>query len=201
MKKEFETLHFSIRLLKWHSFLNYLQMPIATLASVPEPLWRSSNRQLEKKNRCNPPFSRKAKHKKKAKMMNTTEKALTETEKLTTTTKNNATTNTKQVFVRNKEIEKVFTEYQKARQTFATKIADLSRFPRNIQDLEEGGAMNILRALLLDSIPSIQQSAALALGRLANYSPELASGIFFDSLSNSLFLELFTNSFDNFFFF
>lgn len=118
--------------------------------------------------------------------MNTTEK-LTET---TATTKiNNGTTNTKQVFVRNKEIEKVFIEYQKARQTFATKIADLSRFPRNVQDLEEGGAMNILRALLLDSIPSIQQSAALALGRLANYSPELASGKkFIFSKKNLLFI-------------
>ena len=34
--------------------------------------------------------------------------------------------------------------------------------------------MQLLRPLLLDTVPSIQQSAALALGRLANYSEELA---------------------------
>lgn len=35
----------------------------------------------------------------------------------------------------------------------------------------------MLRPLLLDSVPSIQQSAALALGRLANYSDELAEAV------------------------
>jgi len=34
-----------------------------------------------------------------------------------------------------------------------------------------------LRPLLLDNVPSIQQSAALALGRLANYSDELAEAV------------------------
>jgi len=37
--------------------------------------------------------------------------------------------------------------------------------------------MALLRPLLLDSVPSIQQSAALALGRLANYSDELAEAV------------------------
>lgn len=35
----------------------------------------------------------------------------------------------------------------------------------------------MLRPLLLDNVPSIQQSAALALGRLANYSDELAEAV------------------------
>lgn len=39
------------------------------------------------------------------------------------------------------------------------------------------GVMALLRPLLLDSVPSIQQSAALALGRLANYSDELAEAV------------------------
>ena len=37
--------------------------------------------------------------------------------------------------------------------------------------------MQLLRPLLLDNVPSIQQSAALALGRLANYNDELAEAV------------------------
>jgi hypothetical protein len=37
--------------------------------------------------------------------------------------------------------------------------------------------MALLRPLLLDTVPSIQQSAALALGRLANYSEALAEAV------------------------
>lgn len=37
--------------------------------------------------------------------------------------------------------------------------------------------MQLLRPLLLDTVPSIQQSAALALGRLANYSEALAHAV------------------------
>lgn len=37
--------------------------------------------------------------------------------------------------------------------------------------------MALLRPLLLDNVPSIQQSAALALGRLASHSDDLAEAI------------------------
>ena len=37
--------------------------------------------------------------------------------------------------------------------------------------------MALLRPLLLDNVPSIQQSAALALGRLASYCDDLAEEI------------------------
>lgn len=37
--------------------------------------------------------------------------------------------------------------------------------------------MALLRPLLLDNVPSIQQSAALALGRLASYSEDLAENV------------------------
>lgn len=37
--------------------------------------------------------------------------------------------------------------------------------------------MALLKPLLLDNVPSIQQSAALALGRLANYSEDLAEAV------------------------
>lgn len=39
------------------------------------------------------------------------------------------------------------------------------------------GVMGLLRPLLLDNVSSIQQSAALALSRLASYSPEFAEAI------------------------
>ena len=57
---------------------------------------------------------------------------------------------------------------------FDNKVADLAHRPQNIEALQNAGVMALLRPLLLDTVPSIQQSAALALGRLANYSEELA---------------------------
>lgn len=38
-------------------------------------------------------------------------------------------------------------------------------------------AMALLRPLLLDVVPVIQQTAALALGRLANYNDKLAEAV------------------------
>lgn len=37
--------------------------------------------------------------------------------------------------------------------------------------------MQMLRPLLLDVVPSVQQTAAVALGRLANYSDDLAEAV------------------------
>ena len=39
------------------------------------------------------------------------------------------------------------------------------------------GVMALLRPLLLDVVPTIQQTAALALGRLANYNDDLAEAV------------------------
>eukprot|EP00439_Symbiodinium_sp_Y106_P035565 s4057_g4.t1 len=71
----------------------------------------------------------------------------------------------------------VFEEYQKARVTFVQTVADLATRPQNIDSLTNAGVMALLRPLLLDSVASIQQSAALALGRMANYSEELAESV------------------------
>eukprot|EP00418_Pyrodinium_bahamense_P044509 CAMPEP_0179190602 /NCGR_PEP_ID=MMETSP0796-20121207/94644_1 /TAXON_ID=73915 /ORGANISM="Pyrodinium bahamense, Strain pbaha01" /LENGTH=476 /DNA_ID=CAMNT_0020894777 /DNA_START=123 /DNA_END=1553 /DNA_ORIENTATION=+ len=71
----------------------------------------------------------------------------------------------------------VFEEYQKARVTFVQTVADLATRPQNIDALQNAGVMALLRPLLLDNVGSIQQSAALALGRLANYSDELAESV------------------------
>ena len=39
------------------------------------------------------------------------------------------------------------------------------------------GVMALLRPLLLDVVPTIQQTSALALGRLANYNDDLAEAV------------------------
>jgi len=71
----------------------------------------------------------------------------------------------------------VFEEYQKARVTFVQTVADMATRPQNIDALQNAGVMALLRPLLLDNVASIQQSAALALGRLANFSEDLAESV------------------------
>lgn len=56
-------------------------------------------------------------------------------------------------------------------------VAELAHRPQNIEALQNADVMALLRPLLLDTVPSIQQSAALALGRLANYSEALAEAV------------------------
>lgn len=70
-----------------------------------------------------------------------------------------------------------FEAYQKARVQFVQTVAELATRPQNIDALQSAGVMALLRPLLLDNVPSIQQSAALALGRLASYSEELAEAV------------------------
>lgn len=70
-----------------------------------------------------------------------------------------------------------FEEYQKARVKFVGAVAEAATRPQNIEVMNNAGVMQLLRPLLLDNVPSIQQTAAIALGRLANYSEDLAEGI------------------------
>jgi hypothetical protein len=94
-----------------------------------------------------------------------------------------------------------FEEYQKARVKFVQAVAEAATRPQNIEVMNNAGVMQLLRPLLLDNVsnqallyednesgnhsslfrflqvPSIQQTAALALGRLANYSEDLAEGV------------------------
>lgn len=71
----------------------------------------------------------------------------------------------------------VFETYQASRTSFVAAIADLANRPANIEHLQNAQVMSLLRPLLLDTVPSIQHSAALALGRLANYSEALAESV------------------------
>ena len=83
-----------------------------------------------------------------------------------------------------------FEEYQKARITFSQSIAELASRPQNIEALHSAGVMALLRPLLLDNVPSIQQSAALAIGRLANYSEELAESVVQNDIITQLIYSL-----------
>jgi HEAT repeat protein len=56
-------------------------------------------------------------------------------------------------------------------------VADFAAKPANIDNLYAQGVLKQLRPLLLDPTVSIQNSAALALGRIANHSPELAEAV------------------------
>lgn len=71
----------------------------------------------------------------------------------------------------------VFEVYQRARVQFVQAVAEAATRPQNLDVLQNAGVMQLLRPLLLDNVPSIQQTAALALGRLASYSDELAEAV------------------------
>lgn len=71
----------------------------------------------------------------------------------------------------------VFETYQKARTQFVQTVSELASRPQNIESLQNNGVMQLLRPLLLDIVPTIQQTAALALGRLANYNDDLAEAV------------------------
>jgi 3-methyladenine DNA glycosylase AlkD len=70
-----------------------------------------------------------------------------------------------------------FENYQNARSEFVTTVAEQATRPQNVEALQNAGVMQLLRPLLLDNCSAIAQSAALALGRLANYSEALAEAV------------------------
>ena len=71
----------------------------------------------------------------------------------------------------------MFENYQKARTVFVQTVAELASRPQNVDALQTAGVMALLRPLLLDTVPTIQHTAALALGRLANVNDELATAV------------------------
>ncbi|XP_045921695.1 sperm-associated antigen 6 isoform X2 [Micropterus dolomieu] len=76
-----------------------------------------------------------------------------------------------------RQIIQVFEQYQKSRMQFVQTVADLAARPQNIDILHSAGVMSMLRPLMLDVVPGIQQTAALALGRLADHSDDLAEAV------------------------
>ncbi|XP_064264361.1 sperm-associated antigen 6 isoform X1 [Passer domesticus] len=92
-----------------------------------------------------------------------------------------------------RQVLQVFEQYQRARSQFAQAVADLAARPQSIDTLRSAGfgphpacrvpalrregVVCLLRPLLLDIVPSVRQTAALALGRLADYDVGLAEVI------------------------
>lgn len=71
----------------------------------------------------------------------------------------------------------MFDRYQQQRLAFVQTVAELASRPGNIETLQSAGALDLLRPLLIDVSPEIQQTAALVVGKLANYSEDLAEAV------------------------
>eukprot|EP00249_Psilotum_nudum_P028890 c3887_g1_i2 orf=2-454(-) len=71
----------------------------------------------------------------------------------------------------------VLETYQKARVVFVQTIADMATKPQNVEVLYNAGVIQLLKPLLLDTVPQIYQTAALGLGRLAGYNEEIAEAM------------------------
>nr|CAD7403186.1 unnamed protein product [Timema cristinae] len=71
----------------------------------------------------------------------------------------------------------VFEQYQKARMTFVQTVSDLASRANNIEYLDSAGVLDLLRPLLSDVVPSVQHTAAVALGRLANHDEGMAQAV------------------------
>jgi len=69
---------------------------------------------------------------------------------------------------------KDFETYKNARRDFVRIVAEEASRPSNVQTLIDLEVLSLLRPLLLDNVSAIQQTAALAIGRLANSSEQIA---------------------------
>ncbi|XP_036262807.1 sperm-associated antigen 6 isoform X1 [Molothrus ater] len=76
-----------------------------------------------------------------------------------------------------RQVLQVFEQYQRARSQFAQAVADLAARSQSIDTLRSAGVVCLLRPLLLDVVPSIRQTTALAFGRLADYDVEMAEAV------------------------
>ncbi|XP_024946711.1 sperm-associated antigen 6 isoform X2 [Cephus cinctus] len=61
--------------------------------------------------------------------------------------------------------------------SFVQTVADLASRTHNVECLENAGALDLLRLLLADTVPSIQQMSAIALGRLASFNEKIAQAL------------------------
>lgn len=89
-----------------------------------------------------------------------------------------------------KAVLQCFEDYQKARISFVQTIATLSTHQQNVDALYSAGVIPLLKPLLLDVVPSIQQSAALAIGRLSSYSEDLAKCVADNDIVSQLIYSL-----------
>nr|CAD7266415.1 unnamed protein product [Timema shepardi] len=71
----------------------------------------------------------------------------------------------------------MFEQYQKARMTFVQTVSDLASRANNVEHLNSAGVLDLLGPLLSDVVPSVQHTAAVALGRLANHDEAMAQAV------------------------
>ncbi|EAY04738.1 Armadillo/beta-catenin-like repeat family protein [Trichomonas vaginalis G3] len=76
-----------------------------------------------------------------------------------------------------KQQKNEFETYKNARREFVRYVAEEASRPANIPSLIERDVLSLLRPLLLDNYSAIQQTAALAIGRLANGSEQIATKV------------------------
>ena len=76
-----------------------------------------------------------------------------------------------------RQLQQVFEKYQRDRREYVQAIAEAASRSENTEILVKMGVLQLLRPLLLDNVSAIQQTAALAIGRLANYKEEYAEQI------------------------
>ena len=93
-----------------------------------------------------------------------------------------------------KAVIQPFEEYQKGRIMFVQTVAELANRPKYIDSLKSVGVMKLLGPLLSDPVTSIKQSSALAIGRLAKHSRELANAVVED---DGRIMKQLLESFDN----
>ena len=72
---------------------------------------------------------------------------------------------------------RTFEVYQKARVQFVQTIAALADSKENFDALESAGVLHLLKPLLLDVVPSVSQTACIAIGRMAEKSHHIAEEI------------------------
>ena len=77
----------------------------------------------------------------------------------------------------NPEVITAFQDFQRARVLFVQRVANLARFPINVELMQNAGIMNLLKPLLDDNVSSIQQGASVTLGRLATKSEKVAQSV------------------------
>ena len=80
-----------------------------------------------------------------------------------------------------KAVIQPFEEYQRGRIMFVQTVSELANKKKHIDSLKSVGVMKLLGPLLSDPVISIKQSAALAIGRLAKHSKELAKSVVDDN--------------------
>ena len=74
-------------------------------------------------------------------------------------------------------VMQTFEIYQKARVQFVQTVVELAERKANFESLLACGVMDYLKPLLLDNTKGVRECAAVALGKLAGYSEDLAESI------------------------